>query len=185
MCALKINNDCREAWNDLAGEKSGKTWMTTTITNGELVLVATGDQRGLEGLREHLADAEHEKKVLFAMLRVLAVDDRHKDVISRRVKWIYSVFEGAKVSPMQRFAKHKASTVQEELFGHMTCRIDSYGLDLDSFDMETIGDKILTIGGAHKPVYYEFGEKQRLNLTQLLGADAACLQSKGASITNK
>eukprot|EP00479_Gromia_sphaerica_P001087 TRINITY_DN11246_c0_g1_i1.p1 TRINITY_DN11246_c0_g1~~TRINITY_DN11246_c0_g1_i1.p1 ORF type:complete len:82 (-),score=17.52 TRINITY_DN11246_c0_g1_i1:36-281(-) len=49
-------------------------------------------------------------------------------------------------------------------------------------DQSEVAGVILAAGGAHKPVYYDFGPDQRLNLTELLGTDAACLRADGARI---
>lgn len=183
--ALKATDEVTSTWNEMADEKTDNNWIMTTVVGKEITLVGAGN-KGFAGLKEHLENSQNQ--VQFGVFRVWGVDDRHKnvDVVRRTPKWVFLKFLGRDVSFVKKakVANH-ATAVKETSFDGAGLSISFDGSeDLDGFSMRSVAEDLLNMGGAHKPVYYDFGPDQRFNLEEILGASAACLQAEGVIMRN-
>lgn len=182
---INLTDEVSQTWSDIADEKSENNWMLTHVVGKDVHLVETNDS-GLLGLKDCFT--RHQDKVMFGCFKIVGVDNRHEHVVSKRPKYVYTVFIGTEISTMKKMkAKMASEEVREKLFGD-TCQytIPTFGEqgELDLFTKESVAQTLLNAGGAHKPVYYDFGPDQRVQLVDLLG-DAACLQAKGVTLVSK
>lgn len=110
-----------------------------------------------------------DSKVMFGVLKVVGVDVK-STVESRRLKlvqvnWVGQQMQGSK--RMQGTAmKAKANSI-------ITGAAVSFELsDKDDLSKQAIGKKLLASGGAHKPMFYEFGGDKNdiLKIEDIVGA---------------
>eukprot|EP01083_Nonionella_stella_P074629 202516_1 len=180
---LKPHESATEMWEKVYGD-SDENWMTLELDGNTINLAGSGSG-GLSELRAFLDG--NQGKLLFCCLKVLGVDDRIKFTHSKRSKFVFGCFQGEDVSVMKKFkATSQSEEVRTLVFGD-TCQYHRqwHGEDMTDLDMDVLAKMILESGGAHKPVYYDFGPDQRMDLATMLGADAACLQADMISISNR
>mmetsp|Transcript_13097 Transcript_13097/g.15530 ORF Transcript_13097/g.15530 Transcript_13097/m.15530 type:complete len:160 (+) Transcript_13097:138-617(+) len=136
-------------------EKSGK-WMILSLNKKKKAVVdATGD--GLESLRK----AFDEGKCSWALFRVHGVDVQ-ENVTSIRPKLVQINWVGEKVSAFAKMGALEGKQKVSKIFKGIACSFDANGSDDVSAD--EIVKKLCASGGAHKPVYYDFGCDEKIQL---------------------
>jgi len=132
-------------------KKSEQNWILfeTDANLKKLEFVGEGS-----GGHSEWIDTVDDAKIQFTLLRVLAVDEEG----SRRTKFVFVSFVGAKVSPLKRA---KVSVIKPEVqsaMGAITLTLE--GDTPSDFTVTSIAKDLLRCGGAHKPLYFDFFSEQ-------------------------
>jgi len=161
---------CQEVWTPIFEEKTEADWLAIGFAEGgksrkalEVAGSGEGGRAALQAKFEASAD-----QVLFAVLRAAAVDEKN-GLVSKRTKFLFVKFIGDQVAAM---AKARASTatpqVQAFLGGAVQFSVDVSGDSLDEdFSPRALGRKMISAGGAHKPIRYDFGGGESVDVDSL------------------
>lgn len=147
------------AWKQLTDDKDATNWILLGFPKKTLDVVGSGSG-GLSELVGKFDDAE----VMFAAFKVLGVDDKAA-VTSSRSKYIGVTFVGGNVSGMK---KSRTLSSKEEI--NMLFQGCAASMQISAADELTaieVARKLLASGGAHKPVHYDFGGDETINLSEM------------------
>eukprot|EP01083_Nonionella_stella_P194711 717990_1 len=157
---------CSDDYREFAVSGCGRNWICLSEDGKTKVMQVLGSGSG--GLNE-LKDTmkANQDKVLFVVLRCNAVDEK-SGLVSNREKYMFVTFIGASC-PVLKKARTTVYKPEAEAFfgGQVQYNVDVDGGDLDLFSPLTLGKKMLAAGGAHKPIRYEFGPGQAIDVSAL------------------
>jgi len=160
MATVKFESDVAATWKEMTHKDAKTNWMLIHFTDPSEKEMLGGVQKGEGGVKQ-LSGSLDEKKVMFGVFRVLAVDVR-ANVTSVRPKYVTFTFVGRNVGPLKRA---RVSTLKPEVLrvfmgSHATLETS----EAADFEGEPITKLLLTAGAAHKPTYYEFAADHKIEL---------------------
>jgi len=148
------SGDIVASWKAVQSDSDGRNWLALTY-DGKDIGTARVLAEGAGGLDE-LKEAFDEDLVIFAGLRVTAIDDRGS-VKSVRAKYVFVQYIGPGVKPLTRAKAGPArSHFETVLHGtHLSVNIT----DERELTADGLQKKLHANCGAHQPNRYEFGAK--------------------------
>lgn len=105
---------------------------------------------GLAAMKPLLVD----NQVIFGSFRVTAIDQR-QPLTSRRAKQVALTWVGPRLSALRKAHVSAEKTAVLGLLLGIGVTIDAS--TTEDLSMGVIADKLLRVGGAHRPTHYEFG----------------------------
>jgi len=158
--------DIAGIWEAITAQKSAThplNWIAVSPSKkGEAELIGSGTD-GITGLKATFQ--ANEDKVVFAAIRVFGVDEKN-GLVSKRAKFVYSIFIGPNCGVMKRArASMQSESIRSANFQctQYTVNVD----DVEDFTPKFIGGRLLNAGGAHKPLRYDFGGNVTINVADL------------------
>jgi hypothetical protein len=144
----------QEAFKSIADKNSDKLWLISEYDakQGKLVLVEEGSS-GYNDFATRLAD----DKIYFCVFKVYGLDQREA-CTSKRDKLVALTWVGPAVSPLKRNAPLQSRQERDATFTGIVTEIQSD--EKAFFSAEAVAKKLISIGGAHKPSCYDFGDVQ-------------------------
>jgi hypothetical protein len=142
------------SWKAVQSDTDGRNWVALTYDGkdvGTARVLAEGSG-GLEDLKEHF----DEDLVVFAGLRITAIDDRGS-VKSVRAKYVFIQYIGPGVKPLTRAKAGPARSHFESVLNgtHLSMNIT----EEKELAADVLQKKLHANCGAHQPNRYEFGAK--------------------------
>jgi len=132
-------------WAGIAKDGAPNNWCIMQLEGNALQDVATGN--GLGSLTAALDDT----KIQFAAFRVVASDD-----LSNRSKFVQINWVGPKVPALKRSGALSAKPLAGEIYTSIGVFVDTN--DRDDLAPKVLAKRMLGAGGAHKPLFYDFGD---------------------------
>lgn len=163
-------NGCQEVWDPIVESKTEDDYLVIGFAEGgkskkafEIVASGAGGRAALE--QEFTSRPD---QVLFGVLRANAVDEKN-GLVSKRTKFLMVKFIGDKVTGL---GKARASTatpdVQAFLGGAVQFSVNVSGDSMEEdFSKKALGRKMIAAGGAHKPIRYDFGGDESVDVDSL------------------
>jgi len=160
----EIPEDLKRTWKELCHPKGTLAWMLVGYADGKtkkLTSLGTG-KGGLTELRFKL----DVNAVQFGALRVFGLDKlSDSGSSSARPKYVGFTVVGTKfTSPQKTLAMH-AKEAFRDLFVGISTQMEIS--QLSDFTDSQIAKRLLTVSGSHKPVGFDFGGDQILDVSTL------------------
>eukprot|EP00461_Guttulinopsis_vulgaris_P009056 UN09112 len=155
-----------EAFAKIADKNSDALWLISEYDRKtrKLALVAEGSSNYDEFLN-HFDDA----KLYFCIFKVYGVDVKDC-VTSKRDKLVFIQWTGPNVSPMSRNAVLESKNERDATFTGIAIEVQAD--DKKFLTAQAVADKLLAVGGAHKPTEYAFGPSQSVPVDFYKGVNA-------------
>lgn len=160
----------QDVWTPIIDEKTESDFLVIGFADGGKSRKALEVRASGEGGRAALYKEfeSNQNQVLFSVLRVAAVDEKN-GLVSKRVKFMFIKFIGTDVTGLAKARASGASgDVKNFLGGAVQFTVDVSGDSMDEdFSVVALGRKMISAGGAHKPVRYDFGGGESVNVDAL------------------
>jgi hypothetical protein len=146
-----------DVFKSVADKNSDERWLITEWDNkaNDLVLVANGSTDYKEMFEKFTDD-----KIYFCVFKVYGLDVRDA-CTSKRDKLVAITWLGPSVSPLRRNAPLQSKALRDKYFTGIVTEIQSD--DKKFLTAEAITQKLVSIGGAHKPSQYDFGPETSID----------------------
>jgi len=152
------------AWKNLTDDKDPTNWVMMGFDASKNMQVLNTGHAGLNELKTHF----DEKQVHVAALKVVGVDQQ-QNVTSKRPKYVLITFIGKSVSPLRKgLILQKKAEIDNTCKG-VTCLLQYSDCAAPPKELThlAVGKALLAAGGAHKPVFYDFGGNEHLALKSI------------------
>jgi hypothetical protein len=153
------------AWKALTDDKDPTNWILLGFDQQRNMHVQAHGQSGLVDLKSHMTD---DKAVQVAVLKVVGVDVQ-QNVTSRRPKYVRLIYVGRHVSALRKGIPLQKKAELDKLMQGTVAELQFSDCEAPPPTMThlAIGKSLLAAGGAHKPVYYDFGNNEHLSLKKV------------------
>jgi len=153
------------AWKALTEDKDPTNWAIMHFDAGKNLIVHKTGSGGLLDMNSHITE---EKEVVVAAIKVTGVDQQ-QNVTSRRPKYVLITIIPRAVSPLRKGLILQKKGEIDNLFKGITCLLQFSDCAAPPKDLTHlgIGKSLLAAGGAHKPVFYDFGGGEHLSLKDI------------------
>lgn len=111
---------------------------------------------------------ENQDQILFGVLKVFGVDEKN-GLVSKREKCLLIKFIGENVSGIQKArANEPFGALSNMLTNGVFYNVNVAGDELEhDFSLVQLGRMLLKAGGAHKPIRYEYGAGESIDVDAL------------------
>jgi len=150
-----------QAWKALTDDKDPTNWIICGFDASKNIQVQSTGHGGLTELKTHF----DEKQVHVAAIKVLGVDQQ-QNVTSKRPKYVLITFIGKSVSALRKGLILQKKGEIDNTFKGVTCLLQYSDCAAPPKELNHlgVGKALLAAGGAHKPVFYDYGGGEHLPL---------------------
>ena len=143
-----------QAWKSITDDKDPTNWIICGFDASKNMQVQKTGSGGLTELKPNF----DEKQVQVAVVKVVGVDQQ-QNVTSKRPKYVLITFIGKGVSALRKGLILQKKAEIDNTFKGTTCTLQYSDTAAPPKELThlSIGKALLAAGGAHKPVYYDFG----------------------------
>jgi len=152
------------AWKALTDDKDPTNWIVMGFDGSKNMVVQKTGNGGLTELKTHF----DEKQVHVAAIKVVGVDQQ-QNVTSRRPKYVLITFIGKGVSPLRKGLILQKKGEIDIVCKGITCLLQYSDCVSPPKELThlALGKSLLAAGGAHKPVFYDFGGGEHHSLKNI------------------